>query len=88
MFIGGSERSVTLLDTFISGIQYGEYIHSINSDDLLGGFSWGNFEVWISKQYNEPNLSLNSFGLALSLSGCEIEGFDLWYKWYELFCKQ
>ncbi len=51
MWINGKERSITLLSTLISGIQFSEMLHKIPTDKVWGDFNWEVFELWVSKKY-------------------------------------
>ncbi len=88
MFHGGEERSALLLRTFLGGIQYSEYFHSISKYEIMSGFSWESFEPWVMKRYNPKRLSLDSLSLANYLASNESEGFDLWFSWYDKFNEQ
>ncbi len=85
MFHGGETRSASLLETFLSGITYGEYFHSIPEDEKMSGFPWRDYEKWVKMNFNKRRLSLNSFSLASYTSNDEKEAFDLWFNWYDEF---
>ena len=87
MWHGGSERSALLLSTLFSGITAAEEFYDIEQSDLLGNFNWQEFESWVAEQYNPKKLTFSSFSLASHKSNAEPEAFDLWYSWYDKFCK-
>jgi len=85
MWHNGETRSALLLKTFISGFQYSQNFHKVESGNLLGGFNWGDFEKWVEVKFNPKRKSYDSFTWAIYLSDSEAEAFDLWFSWYDLY---
>ena len=88
MWHGGETRSSLLLKTFIDGFRYSEHFHKIDNSCRLGGFPWGDFEKWVQVNYNPKRKSYDSFTWASYLSDTELDAFDLWLKWYDIFRKE
>ena len=80
-----TSKSVESLSSFINGIQFAEAFHNIESSKQFCDFDFTTFEEWVNQTFNTHSLTLNSFGLAVYLSGTDHKGFDQWFTWYETF---
>lgn len=81
-----NSKSVLALSTFINGIIFAESFHEIEASKQFCDFDFLSFEEWVSESFNPQSLTLNSFGLAVHLSGSTDKGFELWFSWYDRFC--
>ena len=64
LWIGGKERSINLLSSFVAGIGVAEEFYQIPIESRMSGFDWKIFEGWVTSQFNTKRLSLNSLALA------------------------
>ena len=87
MYLGGDEKNLELLAAYLDGFATAEWFHDVSPKKHMGNFNWEEFEEWVKNKYNTNRLSLNSMPLALHVSESKSEAFDLWFSWYDLFCK-
>ena len=85
MYLGGDQRSLELLAAYLGGFEMAEWFHELPAEQRMGNFDWSAFEEWVRNEYNPEHLSRNSFGLAIHFTGSQMEAFDLWFSWYDLF---
>jgi len=83
MYLGGKDRNLELLGTFLDGFRTAEWFHELPEPQHMGGFDWDRFEAWVKSKYNPKRLSLNSMPLAIYISASKSAAFDLWFTWYD-----
>ena len=83
MYIG--QKSIYGLNMMLGGIEFAESIHKIAPDKRFSGFDFTRLEARIDQRYNIERGSFRSFSLAAFIAGSDVDGFDLWYQWYDEF---
>lgn len=81
-------RSIFALDQQLMGIRFAEDFHDIPEEKRFGGFDLDSFEKWVDETLNTERLSVRSMHLARHIAGSDAAGFDLWFEWYDRFCRK
>lgn len=81
------EKTILALEHQLYGIRFAEEFHGIPQGSRLGGFDLDAFERWVDQTLNTQRLSVRSFHLSRHVAGSDAAGFDLWFEWYDHFCR-
>lgn len=86
MYLG--TKSILAIDHQLMGIYFAEDFHKIPKNQRFGGFDIEAFEKWVDETLNTERLSVRSMYLAYHVAGSDSAGFDLWFEWYDRYCRE